>query len=273
MKKNIKAKIIVMLIISIIVLMFTMNIVRAVTTTTKETEINKIEKMINTKDIKIEEIINSYKELSKDYTNDEIANLIEENKQEIIKSGVSAEVIDTGTQILKTTDTEGLKKIINNDINAKKIQEKLDQGYSPKQAIEETMTLEQTLAVGMKLLFSNNAFKIILITSSMFLIYDIIIKWSIYKKAGKHGWATLIPIYRNVVYLKLCGISPWSLLFILLPVIGWLILLIILVISKFRYSEAFGRGMIFGFGLWLFPIIFETILACSKKPYIGLNRE
>ena len=71
---------------------------------------------------------------------------------------------------------------------------------------------------------------------------------------------------------KVCGITPWVLLLLLVPVIGWFILAIINIYSKFTLAEGFGKGIGFGFGLWLLGPIFEGILAFSKKTrYLGYN--
>ena len=68
--------------------------------------------------------------------------------------------------------------------------------------------------------------------------------------------------------------SPCWLLLLLVPVVGWIILWIVSVASKFMLAEAFGKGTGFAFGLWLLAPIFETILVFSKKTkYIGFEDE
>ena len=94
----------------------------------------------------------------------------------------------------------------------------------------------------------------------------------IYKKAHKKAWAPFIPIYRNIVMLKICGMSPWWLLLLFVPIIGWLLLFVVNVASKFMLAESFGKGTGFAFGLWLLAPIFETILVFSKKiKYVGFE--
>ena len=105
-------------------------------------------------------------------------------------------------------------------------------------------------------------------------IYRTLLRCVIYKKAHKKAWAPFIPVYRNVVMLKICNMSPWWLLLLLVPVVGWIILWIVSVASKFMLAEAFGKGTGFAFGLWLLAPIFETILVFSKKTkYIGFEDE
>ena len=68
--------------------------------------------------------------------------------------------------------------------------------------------------------------------------------------------------------------SPCWLLLLLVPVVGWIILWIVSVASKFMLAEAFGKGTGFAFGLWLLAPIFETVLVFSKKTkYIGFEDE
>ena len=66
--------------------------------------------------------------------------------------------------------------------------------------------------------------------------------------------------------------NPWWLLLLLVPVIGWIILWIVHVASRFMLAEGFGRGPIFAFGLWLLAPIFETVLVFARKiKYIGFE--
>ena len=57
------------------------------------------------------------------------------------------------------------------------------------------------------------AFAIILLVVS---IYQIIVMWRIFSKAGKPGWASLIPIYNTIVLFQICGLSPYLLLLIMI---------------------------------------------------------
>ena len=93
----------------------------------------------------------------------------------------------------------------------------------------------------------------------------IVVRWIIYKKAGKHGWAAIIPIYKDVVWLKIAGISPWVLLLVLIPILGWIALAIIFLVAKFKVPVAFGQSALWGLGLWFIPIVFESVIAFSKE--------
>lgn len=218
--------------------------------------------------IDITKVITEYEKLTQEYTNDEIADMIEKNKDKLEEKGISSDVVSAGTQVLRTMDEESVTKILKEDIKIDEVKEKLEDGYTPNEVINyvtKNLTTKEKVNIALKLLFANKHFKIALIIISVIMIYSIILRWIIFSKAGKHGFAAIIPIYRDVVYFKVCSISPWVILFILLPIIGWLILAVLKIVSKFELSYNFGRKTGFGFGLWLLPIIFESIIAFSKK--------
>lgn len=218
--------------------------------------------------IDITKVMTEYEKLTQDYTNDEIADMIEKNKDKLEEKGISSDVVSAGTQVLRTMDEESVTKILKEDIKIDEVKEKLEDGYTPNEVINyvtKNFTTKEKVNIALKLLFANKYFKIAVIIISILMIYSIILRWIIFSKAGKHGFAAIIPIYRDVVYFKICSISPWVILFILLPIIGWLILAVLKIVSKFELSYNFGRKTGFGFGLWLLPIIFESIIAFSRK--------
>ena len=218
--------------------------------------------------IDITKVITEYEKLTQEYTNDEIADMIEKNKDKLEEKGISSDVVSAGTQVLRTMDEESVTKILKEDIKIDEVKEKLEDGYTPNEVINyvtKNLTTKEKVNIALKLLFANKHFKIAVIIISVIMIYSIILRWIIFSKAGKHGFAAIIPIYRDVVYFKICSISPWVILFILLPIIGWLILAVLKILSKFELSYNFGRKTGFGFGLWLLPIIFESIIAFSRE--------
>ena len=218
--------------------------------------------------VDIYDVLQAYKDLSEKYSNEEIATAIEENKELLTEQGISENVIDSGTSVLRSVDAKQLNKILSEDINIDEIQQQLEDGATPTEIlnnIQQDMSTTDKISLGVNLIMG-----IIVVL----IIYNIIVRWRIYKKAGKHGWAALIPIYRDVVMYKICDVSPWVLLLLLVPVVGWFALIIINIYTKFTLAEGFGKGIGFGFGLWILGPIFEAILAFSRKSkYIGFNRK
>ena len=229
----------------------------------------------NIDNIDITDAIKMYQDLSKNYSNDQIADAIEDNKQILEEKGIDESLIDSGTTFLRAVDGEKLNEILTENIDVNDIEEQIQEGSTPAEIldnVQQKMSVNDKISLGVDLFFAFWIVKVAIVIFIILAIYNIIIRWRIFSKARKHAWASLIPIYRDVVMYKVCGITPWVLLLLIVPVIGWFILAIINIYSKFTLAEGFGKGIGFGFGLWLLGPIFEGILAFSKKTrYLGFN--
>ena len=229
----------------------------------------------NIDNIDITDAIKMYQDLSKNYSNDQIADAIEDNKQILEEKGIDESLIDSGTTFLRAVDGEKLNEILTENIDINDIEEQIQEGSTPAEIldnVQQKMSVNDKISLGVDLFFAFWIVKVAIVVFIILAIYNIIIRWRIFSKARKHAWASLIPIYRDVVMYKVCGITPWVLLLLIVPVIGWFILAIINIYSKFTLAEGFGKGIGFGFGLWLLGPIFEGILAFSKKTrYLGFN--
>lgn len=96
-------------------------------------------------------------------------------------------------------------------------------------------------------------------------VFMIICMWKIYTKAGKPGWAAIIPIYNIIILLEIIG-KPWWWFFLMcIPLVN----LIILIIVYHNLSVSFGKGAGFTVGLIFLSIIFFPILAFSDAKYVG----
>lgn len=133
--------------------------------------------------------------------------------------------------------------------------------------------------------FNNPAFQAFMVFFGFFLLATIFIimilklirliaKWIMYNKAGKPGWAMLLPVYRDAILLEIAGLSPALLLFYLLvfiPFIGPFLYAIaafvIKIIVSVNISKAFGKSGGFAVGLIFLPTIFYGILGFGKSKY------
>lgn len=89
--------------------------------------------------------------------------------------------------------------------------------------------------------------------------------WVLYAKAGKPGWAAIVPIYNSIVMIEIVGKPMIWILWLLIPctapVFG--IWLINLFVKSFGKSEGYTVGVIF------LPFIFLPMLAFGNNPYLG----
>lgn len=227
---------------------------------------------IDINNINKEDVLKVYDEISEKYSNEELSGLLDEYKDEIKEQGISEDVIDYGKELIENTDREVVREIIDENLDFDAINKSIEDGKSVEDAIASSIIEipeEKKAELAVKVLESNKVFRIAAIVSTVIIciliIYKLIIRWIIYKKAGKHGWAAIIPIYKQIVMYQICDLSPYLIFLWLVPVIGWTILIGIHVVKKFKLAQAFGRDVGFGFGLLFFRIIFESILAFNSN--------
>ncbi len=89
--------------------------------------------------------------------------------------------------------------------------------------------------------------------------------WTIFSKAGKPGWASIVPIYNLIVLLEIVGKPWWWLLLMLIPIVN----IVILIIVWHNLSLSFGKSGGFTVGLILLGIIFLPMLAFGDAKYVG----
>tara|TARA_A100001015_G_scaffold284097_1_gene350116 strand:- start:48 stop:389 length:342 start_codon:yes stop_codon:yes gene_type:complete len=91
----------------------------------------------------------------------------------------------------------------------------------------------------------------------------IIPAWLIYAKAGKPGWACIVPIYSGLVLLEIVN-KPWWFIFLLfVPFVG----VVVSIWLTNLLSKSFGKGVGFTIGLLLLPFIFYPILGYGSSTY------
>ena len=60
---------------------------------------------------------------------------------------------------------------------------------------------------------------IAIICALVITVFYLVAMWRIYTKAGKPGWAVIIPIYNSLVLLQIVGRPWWWLLLYLIPLV------------------------------------------------------
>ena len=70
-----------------------------------------------------------------------------------------------------------------------------------------------------------------------FIILLIASMWTIFTKAGKPGWASIIPIYNFIILLEIVGKPWWWLLLMIIPIVN----IVLLIIMYNQLSLSFGK--------------------------------
>lgn len=89
--------------------------------------------------------------------------------------------------------------------------------------------------------------------------------WKMFVKAGKPGWAAIIPIYNIVVLLEIAGKPAWWVILFFVPVVN----LVVAVIAYMALAAKFGKGAGYAFGLLILPPVFYPMLGFGDSRYQG----
>ena len=103
----------------------------------------------------------------------------------------------------------------------------------------------------------------IMIVYLAIILIIIISLWKIFTKAGKPGWAAIVPIYNLIVMLEICCKPIWWFILMLIPFVNLIVIIILLV----ELAKRFGKGVGFAIGMLILPFIFYPMLAFGDSKY------
>lgn len=91
----------------------------------------------------------------------------------------------------------------------------------------------------------------------------IVANWKIYTKAGKPGWASLVPFYNMYVMYEIAGMNGWMFLLTFIPIVN----IVIQIMLYLNLAKKFGKSTGFAIGLILLNPIFLLLLAFGNAEY------
>lgn len=97
------------------------------------------------------------------------------------------------------------------------------------------------------------------------IIFMIASIWKIFEKAGKPGWAAIIPIYNIIVLLEIVGKPIWWIVLLLIPLVN----IVVGIMVTHLLSKSFGKDVGFTIGLILLGFIFYPLLGFGDAKYKG----
>ncbi|MFO7878816.1 MAG: DUF5684 domain-containing protein [Bacteroidota bacterium] len=106
-------------------------------------------------------------------------------------------------------------------------------------------------------------FLIILIVA--IIVIMLVAFWKMFTKAGKPGYAALIPNHNVVVLFQIGGKPEWWWFLLLIPIVNF----VIIILMWHAVSLSFGKSAGFTVGLILLPVIFIPILGLGNAEYKG----
>ena len=87
--------------------------------------------------------------------------------------------------------------------------------------------------------------------------------WKTFQKAGKPGWASIIPIYNIFVLLEITGLPTWMIILLFVPFVN----AGLSVYVTYKLALSFGKGAGFTVGLIFLPFIFFPLLGFGSAQY------
>ena len=106
----------------------------------------------------------------------------------------------------------------------------------------------------------NSSWTIISLVVTVLAIVEL---WMVFVKAGKKGWAAIIPFYNLYILCKVAGRPGWWLVLYFIPFVFFIPLIII----PIDLAKRFGTGTLFGVLMIFFNLIFLGILAFGSATY------
>jgi hypothetical protein len=97
------------------------------------------------------------------------------------------------------------------------------------------------------------------------VLFFIVCGWKVNVKAGRPGWAVIVPIYNLIVYCQIAGKPWWWVFLMMIPIVN----IVIAFLLAFGLANSFGKGVLFGLGLLFLAPIFFPILAFGDAQYSG----
>jgi hypothetical protein len=90
--------------------------------------------------------------------------------------------------------------------------------------------------------------------------------WKMFSKAGRPGWAAIIPVYNLWVLFEISGKPGWWAILSFIPFIN-IIGLVLYILAMVELSKRFGKGGAFALILVFFPFIGYLVLGFGSATY------
>lgn len=92
---------------------------------------------------------------------------------------------------------------------------------------------------------------------------------TVFRKAREKGWKAWVPFLNGFTLLELGGYSGWFILLALIPVLGWIALLVISIMAYYRINVSFGFGAGMTVLAALLTLVWFSVLAWGPARWLG----
>jgi hypothetical protein len=98
----------------------------------------------------------------------------------------------------------------------------------------------------------------------LWLVVSVIVvvsMWKLFDKAGRPGWAAIVPFYNIIVMLDIPGRPAWWLILCFIP--------FVIIVPMVDFVKAYGKDAIWGVGIYFLGFIFLPLMAFGDAQYQG----
>lgn len=99
-----------------------------------------------------------------------------------------------------------------------------------------------------------------------FTVVILVGMWKVYVKAGKPGWACIVPFYNSYCLFDMTFGNGWLFLLTFVPCVNFVMMILVYV----KLAKAFGKGGGYAVGLIFLPVIFIPMLGFGDAQYLGV---
>lgn len=107
---------------------------------------------------------------------------------------------------------------------------------------------------------------VIWVIALLLMALMIVALWILFKKAGKPGWAAVVPFYDQYTLYEITWGNGWRFLMLLIPIYN----IILMIQTYIRLAKAFGKDEGYAVGLIFLPHVFVPMLAFGSAAYHGV---
>ena len=107
---------------------------------------------------------------------------------------------------------------------------------------------------------------VIWVIALLLIALMIVAMWILFKKAGKHVWADVVPFYDQYTLYEITWGNGWRFLMLLIPIYN----IVLAILTYIRLAKAFGKDEGYAVGLVFLPQVFVPMLAFGSAAYHGV---
>lgn len=97
------------------------------------------------------------------------------------------------------------------------------------------------------------------------IIFTIAGMWKAFEKAGKPGWACIVPIYNMIILVEIAQKPMWWVAMMFVPIAN----IVFMIMTYNEVAKNFGKDAGFTVGLIFLPFVFWPMLGFGNAVYVG----